>query len=72
MKSVLDTIRPTAQEWETMQTVRYKSGYIHTKHDCIRHYDIIQAQYQYTIVTCHSVLSAKRWITKQMKKEYTK
>lgn len=67
MASVLDTIRPTAQAWETMQTVRYKSGYIHTKHDCIRHYDIIQAQYNYTIVTCKSALCAKRWITKQIK-----
>lgn len=72
MTSVLNTIRPTAQAWETMQTVHYKGGYIHTKHDCIRHYDIIQAQYHYTVVTCKSVLCAKRWITKQMNKEYTK
>lgn len=60
------------QPYETMWTTNYHGGYIHCKHDCIKHVDVYQAQYKDTVVTTKSELSAKCWITKQRNKESNK
>lgn len=58
--------------YDTFCTVAYKEGWINTTHNHTKHCEEIEAEYARKHCKCASMTSAKRWITKQMKKEYTK